>query len=294
MTNALDTHTKIATDLKALEDELLRKIGRNMMALQQIEGLLKHLLINSEVRTGPSEMLQNQQAESDQKIRGMTLGRLVTKFTGGTMVTKAIPELKLKDEHLAPFVTIRHSVETDKANHTQRTSALKVLVDERNELIHNFLPKWTRGSLESAQAVELHLDQQHARIRVEFELLKSFLDGLQRSRAALSSFAASPEFEVHMELVWLQGSPVVQMLATMSLNAVETNGWVSLQTAGQVLWKELNEDMSSLNERYGYKKLRPLLVAAQFFDLRDEPLANGCSRVFFKINDAEKAHQTAA
>ena len=71
----------------------------------------------------------------------------------------------------------------------------------------------------------------------------------------------------------------------MSRNVVGADGWVRLDAAGQELWRAVQDDMASLRERYGYSKLKPLLLASGLFDLMDKPLANGFSAVSFRLND---------
>ena len=63
-------------ELQVLENEVLRKIGRNLMALQQVEVLLKTLLIHSSVRSGPTEAVQQQQVKRDQAIGKQTFGNV--------------------------------------------------------------------------------------------------------------------------------------------------------------------------------------------------------------------------
>ena len=129
---------EITVVMKALEDDVLRKIGRNMMALQQIEVLLKSLLIHSNVRVGPAEVLQQQQAKRNSAIGKQTLGTLVKQFTSEVLAPEDVAASDAEGECLAPYVTFSNSIQTDEAAVSQRTAALKLLVDERNELIHHF------------------------------------------------------------------------------------------------------------------------------------------------------------
>ena len=276
-------------ELQVLENEVLRKIGRNLMALQQVEGQLKTLLIHSSVRSGPAEAIQRQQVRRDQLIGKQTLGTL-----GGQFVTEVFSPLDDTEndnepKFQSPYFTFNYSIQSDGAYVQQRAAALKLVVDERNELVHHFLSKWTRASLESTQAADQHLDQQHARVCIEFETLRAYLEGLQRSRELLGTFMSSPKYATQMEQLWLQGSRVVQLLTEMSRNAGSAEGWVRLDAAGQALWANAEEDMSSLQAMYGYNKLKPLVVASQVFEVRDERLSNGCSQVSFRIKrDAEQ------
>lgn len=86
-----------------------------------------------------------------------------------------------------------------------------------------------------------------------------------------------------MEQLWLQGSRVIELLTEMSRNAVNAKGWGRLASAGQALWANAEEDMSSLQATYGHNKLKPLVVASQVFEVRDEPLSNGGSQASFRI-----------
>ena len=265
------------------------KIGRNLMALQQVEGLLKTLLIHSSVRSGPAEVVQRQQVKRDQAIGKQTLGTLASQLITEVFSPQDDTENDNEPEFQFPYFTFNYSIQSDGAYVQQRAAALKLVVDERNELVHHFLPKWTRASLESTQAADRHLDQQHARVRIEFETLRAYLEGLQRSRELLGTFMSSPEYATQMEQLWLQGSRVVQLLTEMSRNARRAERWVLLDAAGQALWANAEEDMSSLQAMYGYNKLKPLVVASQVFEVRDELLSNGCNQVSFRIKrDAEQ------
>ena len=104
---------------------------------------------------------------------------------------------------------------------------------------------------------------------------------------------SSPECARQMELLWLQGSRVIELLTEMSRNAGNAEGWVRLDAAGQALWANAEEDMSSLQAMYGYNKLKPLVVASQVFEVRDEPFLNGGSQAFFRITrEAEQGTES--
>lgn len=153
------------------------------MALQQVEGQLKTLLINSSVRSGPADAIQRQQLRRDQSIGKQTLGTLVGQFV--TEVFSPLDDIENDNEpeFQFPYFTFNYSIQSDGAYVQQRAAALKLVVDERNELVHHFLPKWTRASLESTQAADRHLDQQHSRVRIEFETLRVHLEELQRAES---------------------------------------------------------------------------------------------------------------
>ena len=118
--------------LQVLENEVLRKIGRNLMALQQVEGQLKTLLIHSSVRSGPAEAVQQQQLKRDQAIGKQTLGMLVGQFITEVFQPLGDTENDNKPEFQLPYLTFNYSIQSDGAYAQQRAAALKLVVDERN------------------------------------------------------------------------------------------------------------------------------------------------------------------
>ena len=90
-------------ELKVLENAVLRKIGRNLMALQQVEALLKTLLIQSSVRFGPAEAVQQQHFKREQVISKQTLGALVGQFMTEIFSPQDDTENEDEPEFQAPY-----------------------------------------------------------------------------------------------------------------------------------------------------------------------------------------------
>jgi hypothetical protein len=268
-----------------LVDEVHRKIGRNLMLLQHVEGMFKTLLILSRVSgTSPDEIARFR-SKRKEMIERHTLGELAGKFTSEVLVKRGGSSSAIEPELPVGHFTFNYTVQADHAYVTQRSDSLKVIVDERNELVHHFLAKWDRLSLQSTQAASAYLDQQHLRVTDEAKTLKNHLESLQR----LSRVMASPEHEKQMEVMWLQGSPIVLLLVEMSRAAVATDGWAGLAEAGQLLWTRATEDMASMKAMYGYNKLKPLLLASDIFDVKEDFAAKGGVRVLFKLKPEARA-----
>ena len=116
-------------ELQVLENEVLRKIGRNLMALQQVEVLLKTLLIHSSVRSGPAEAVQRQQVKRDQAIGKQTLGTLVGQFMTEVFPPQDDAENDNEPEFQSPYSTFNYSIQSDGAYVQQSAAALKLVVD---------------------------------------------------------------------------------------------------------------------------------------------------------------------
>ena len=64
-------------------------------------------------------------------------------------------------------------------SHEARKNALASIVDDRNDLIHHFLPQFNPNSLESCLESGQNLDRQRDKLLPEIELLRSQIVALQ-------------------------------------------------------------------------------------------------------------------
>jgi len=72
-------------DLKKIQDEVFRKIGKNILNFQKIEGMLKYIIANSYVEGYRSEIEENHKKQSA-LINKQTMGQLTGKFLGNTLI----------------------------------------------------------------------------------------------------------------------------------------------------------------------------------------------------------------
>jgi hypothetical protein len=272
-----------------LVDEVHRKIGRNLMLLQHVEGMFKTLLILSRVGGASPDEIARFRSRRKEMIERHTLGELAGKFTSEILVKRGDDSSKIEPELPVGHFTFNYTVQANHDYVTQRTESLRVIVDERNELVHHFLAKWDRLSLQSTQTASAYLDQQNVRVANEANTLKNHLESLRHLSGLHHSAMASPEYEKQMEMMWLQGSQIVLLLVGLSRAAVDTDGWVGLDESGQLLWMRAKQDMASLKAMYGYNKLKPLLMASEVFDVREDFSTRGGVRVLFKLKPEAQA-----
>lgn len=256
------------------------------MLLQKVEAQFKALLIHSRLQAGPDPEIAAKQSERSASIAKSTPGMLVAKFKDEVLASDTEPEAVMPSASFIGSASFNYTIGANEAYKQQRILALDKVVEERNDLVHHLLPKWQCGLLESGRTIDLHLDQQHSRVAAESKVLQTHFAELQSARVLMQNFLASPEFEEAFEMRWLQLSPLVESLAAMSRNAKSTAGWVQLSAAGVELWAKAPEDMTGLQSMYGFKKLKPLLVACALFDLQDEQLQTGGNRTLFRLKPA--------
>ena len=211
------------------------------------------------------------------------LGHLVEKY-GNELLQDAGEEVSEEDRPAGWFsFSFRISVDTEFVESMRRD--LKLMTDERNELVHHFLPRWHPDSPEKMTEALTFLDAQRAKVLPMHEHLKSTATRMQESRRLLSNFMASPEYEKQSELMWLQASPLVSLLRDVATQYHRKDGWTYLAQAGDLAAKETPEEVKNLKECYGFKTLKKLLVGCESFDVYDEPLPNGCFRTLYKCKE---------
>ncbi len=159
---------------------------------------------------------------------------------------------------------------------------LKLVTEERNELVHHFLPRWQPDSPEKMTEALAFLDAQRDKVLSMHEHLKITVTRMQDSKRLLYSFIVSPEYERQSEQMWLQASPLVSLLRDVATQYHRKDGWTYLAQAGDLAAKETPEEVKNLKERYGFKTLKKLLVGCESFDVYDEPLPNGSFRTLYR------------
>ena len=268
----------------ALESEVERKIGRNLILLQKIELLLKVLLVNADRVVSQSPVLRKAEEERNESIRTSTLGALKTQFVG--TVFGADPPRNGKDplavEVDAPVARFRYTFESVPERHKKLVSDLERLVKERNQLMHHFVEKlFPKTQAHYALAVGW-LDDQHARAAKIWADLVAQAKSADEAASKMAAHMVTREYAVMFERAWLIQSPVVEHLVQLSVAEKPTGGWLPLASAGNSLHKHLANDMASLFPVYGHKTLKSLVKAVGCFSTREVELPGGHSVLEFR------------
>lgn len=134
---------------------MLRRVGRNLVIFQQIEHFLKFLL-SSHRSSGTAETLHANVKAQAECISTKTLGILVEKYKTEILhdAGEEIPEV----ERPAGWFSFSYRLSVDKEFLESLHTDLKVMTDERNALVHHFLPRWQPGSEEVMTEALAYLD----------------------------------------------------------------------------------------------------------------------------------------
>lgn len=276
----------MSSDRTPTSDEVLRRVGRNLVIFQQIEQFLKLLLANHKNAGTPANYAENLQKQTE-CINKKMLGHLVEKY--GTEVLQDAGVEVREEERPDNWFAFSFRVSGDTEFVESMRDDLKLMTDERNDLVHHFLPRWQPGNDDVLNEALTYLDAQRDKVLPMHEHLRNTVLLLHESSKALSDFVASPEYEKQTELMWLQASPLVSLFCDVAAQYHRKDGWTYLAQAGDLAAKELPDEVKALNERYGFKTLKKLLVGSDLFEIFDESLENGAFRTLYKVR-ADKVH----
>ncbi|WP_445367110.1 hypothetical protein ACH5Y9_18385 [Methylomonas sp. BW4-1] len=263
-------------DIHAIRDEVFRKIGRNVVNFQKIEQMLKYLIVRGNLSGYKSELnqiLESRQALANRKTLGTLVGELVENAFNRSSESSE-PDIKPKD----PYIHFRFFVEADAEFYEEKRQELKRLVEERNELIHHLLPKFNQDSLESCLEINDYLDHQLEQQVSEFNYLKSLCETYFEFADFLSSEQGRNEFKLSM----LQESSIVRLLLDISIQKPRKDGWTYLSLAVQRVHQILPGEITNLKVRWGYEKLTDLMMASNYFDVKEETLNNSQRRFIYR------------
>jgi len=161
-------------------NDAFRKIGRNVYFFQLIEAALKHLVIHGEVEGYVSELSAVVEQKS-KKVARQPMGHLVDSFIKGAYQAEPTDREGPADLREAWF-SFKYRIEADPVFTRARRRALKLLVKERNDLVHRQLPEILPGSTERWIELSAFLDDQRERLVAEFEGLRSMIRALSDLR----------------------------------------------------------------------------------------------------------------
>jgi len=281
----------VATDeserLQIVQREVQRKLGRNLLRLQQYERLIKALVAEQDIAGSIGE-LQNIKERQIQAVAKKTLGQVVGELTGA-YIAPALPEdtSQQEDEHPCtpnqPWVRITNRIEMKEEDFKETERKLAELVNLRNELVHHFLENYDIWTEPGCLIADAYLDGCYKQIDAHYEELRGWAKHNLEVRETMAGFAKTPEFLdffVHGIMpggtgVFWAGSTIVNLLRDAE-EAFANDGWTFLQDAINHIQQHEPEHTP---KRYGCSSWRHVLHELEQFDVRREQLEPGLPTV---------------
>ena len=271
-----------------LKDEVLRKIGRNLLIFQQIESLLKMILGDSRVHGYADELVVNK----EQRVNGIQkdmLGQLFQRYKD-EILSNPDEEQQGPSDLSGPWISVSFKTTGDDDFYERQCQTYEMVREERNQLVHHFLPYWRPDSSEHFILTSDYLDEQRKRILPVWEHFKSVYERFNQTRQMHANLLASNEFNQQFELMWLQVSPLINLFRDIATRIARADGWVCLAHAGSLAHKQMPDDVANMKTIYGYSSFKKLLMASECFEIIDEPLLNGRYRPLYRLQDINPHH----
>jgi hypothetical protein len=269
------------TEQKKARDEVMRKIGRNVILFQQMELMLKNIISEWEFSGYTSELLENK-TKKKTIVSKQTMGQLTEQFLNNTFSEYKAPEVEPTNKKEI-FWDVKINIPCDTDYYEKKKQALSAIVSSRNNLIHHLLPEFDPNSLQSCLKTDQYLDEQREKILPEYDTLSKAILVAEQARINFLKYAESGKLKADLMLSQLRQSRLVALLAETSLNFARPDGWTQLSIAGQIAHKNEPDEIVFISKNYKVKSLKELILATGVFDLNEEPTDRGGIRVLYRL-----------
>jgi len=264
-----------------LRNEVLRRVGRNLLLFQQIELLMKFLVANVSMEVGPRGPTAKHTRRQG-GIRKKGLSQIREQFFEEVYSEP----IEREDDANITAVRVRSSfrISVTDADLLRRDEEMfEAMTAERNELVHHFLERCQLNDAASLAAALVQLDDQRERVLPLHQnlvlLRETVVEGLQ----ATATFLHSPDGHAAIELMHLQSSRIVSLLAQVTQVIARPDGWTLLSSAGNFIAVKDPEQLQTINQRFGHRGLQSLVSAAEIFEVREELVANGAKHSIYRV-----------
>lgn len=155
-----------------IADEALRKIGRNVVNFQKIEGMLKLIISRHDIK-GPTNEIESLVKDKESSVEYESLGKLAKEYFGSVY---SDPENLDEDTTIEnTHFQIRFRIMAEDGSLPLQKTDFEHMVSERNRLIHQMLVRFNPKSRDSCQELINELDKQFETIKRHYTNLRNIL-----------------------------------------------------------------------------------------------------------------------
>jgi hypothetical protein len=185
-----------ASDQSEIADEVLRKIGRNVVNFQKMEGMLKVLVAGADF-SGPIDEIKSIVEKKNKSTNKKPMGQLSNEFIKAIYSESDLEESP--QESNKTRISFSFRVENGEKLIPELRKTHRFIVSERNRLIHKMLINFDASSTESCEQLISDLDVQAERLRPEYDNLRGLLKNFFEGRKELAKAMLSEEFRAKLE-----------------------------------------------------------------------------------------------
>ncbi|MHA7685089.1 hypothetical protein [Cupriavidus sp. PET2-C1] len=260
---------------QSLKDEVLLKMGRNLLLNQQVEQLLKAILGLARIEGTPADAPARLEARNA-ALTTTPMGGLQRRFRSELLAAPDEPPNNPEPaDPSLPWFSTTFRFDLEPPDREALEADLDALTADRNELAHNFLPRWQPASASSLAEASAHLDRQRERILAMHQRLKSMHGSMAETLQLAANFWSSDEGLAAIKLMHLQSSRMIELLEEVAAAPKRADGWTDLSYASSIVQREEPEALENRKARYGEESLKALILKSGLFEVAEEVLPRG-------------------
>lgn len=256
--------------------EIQRKLGRTLIRIQQLEFMVKSMVVNCVLETESGDthgFMDKRKKTVSRKTLGLLVGDLTTE-----LVTRPANEKEQDQELPGDPTKIRFrstfQFEMSPEDHQDIQQRLADLVDLRNELVHHFIEIHNIWTVEGCASADAYLDDCYRLINERFEEMRKIAQHLDEFKKDAANLMQSDEFlEMVLHGIKPGGTGVIWSVCTIvtllrdAEAALAIDGWTSLSKAIKYI---SSREPSHTPKRYGCSTWRGVLKESALFTVRRE------------------------
>lgn len=260
-------------ELRPLQHDVQRLLGRCMLRLQQYERLIKAMVVDHKI-SGPMNALEQARSAQIDGTALKTLGTLVGELLGSYFVAGEIDPNKETDTNSPENVNwfaMHMKLGLPTAEFVGVESDLRDLVRLRNNLVHHFIDQHDISSSDGCRGAQEALITAYALIDQLLGQLRQWAEMMVKTRQAMSDALQSKEvidFVVNGispdGIINWNASGIVSALRE-AFDALAVDGWASVAEAGIWVAKLYPEQLPA---KYGCGSWRQVVHETRIFELR--------------------------
>lgn len=266
----------------ALSDEVLRRVGRNMVLFQQIEDMLKRVLRLADVKFEFDPATRQHSTKMADESRS-TLGQLVGRFANDVLVDASSANARRVDEPVPDDVktfqwSMAYRVQMEADHFAVMEANLAMVTEERNELAHHFLPHWRPDDDAAMEAALAYLDAQREKVLPVWSFLNSQMKGIHD----LYQHTLKDELPRLLVKALSAGQTLADLLIDYAGTHRREDGWTDLGPAGSMVERAMPGLLKRAKEELASKTLKGVLLKLEQLEVMEETMAGGGVRVLYR------------
>lgn len=132
---------------------IYRLIGRNVVLLQQMEQMLRYLLVNTNISSEHGSLVEQTKARAE-RVGTSGMGGLIKDYSKQVLKSHQQPEA---DDGL--HFTLSFKVSHEGSTTQEREQQMKRIVSARNQLVHDLPFQWVPGNAANYEALRSWLEK---------------------------------------------------------------------------------------------------------------------------------------